>query len=109
MKLTRLENIELCKIINNTLPDGERTETYETTPYQAIIEYLYKDEIAVTMYGADVDKTLRICTIKNQLEKLLLTKVNNKSDNISKYLINYNDKKYAILKVTPRYIDIRWR
>lgn len=109
MKLVRLEDITLYKLEKTTLPDGERTETLdEGTPYQALVQYL-DDEVAVATYGADVDKVHRIATLHNDLEKFLIPKVRNKKDNVSNYIIKYNENLYNILKVTPRYIDIKWR
>lgn len=110
MKLMRLQDITLYKIVKGTGPDGERTEDYtEATPYQALIQYVYNDEVAVATYGADVDKVHRIATLHNDLEKLLIPKVRNKKDNVSNYVIMYNDNYYNIMKVTPRYIEIKWR
>ena len=110
MRLVRLEGIILYKILGRTtLPDGERTEQLdEGTSYQALIEYL-DDEVAAATYGADITKVQRICTINNVLEKSLLPKVHNNDDNISKYIIEYKNNKFSILRVTPRYIDIKWR
>ena len=109
MKLIRLQNIILYKITKNPLPDGDRDETLdEGTPYQALIQYL-DDEVAVATYGADVSKVHRIATVNNKIEKMLIPKIRNKQDNISNYIIEYNNNKYSILKVTPRYIDIKWR
>lgn len=109
MKLIRLEDITLYKLSKTTLPDGERAETLDQgTPYQALIQYL-DDEVAVATYGADVNKVHRIATINNKLEKTLIPRVRNKQDNVSNYIIEYNNNQYSILKVTPRYIDIKWR
>lgn len=110
MRLVRLQKIILYKILGRTtLPDGERAEQFdEGTPYQALIEYL-DDEVSAATYGADITKVQRIATIRNELEHLLLPKVNNTEDNISKYIIEYKNNKFSILRVTPRYIDIKWR
>lgn len=110
MKLVRLQKIILYKILGKiTLPDGERAEQLdEGTPYQALVEYL-DDEVAAATYGADVNKVQRIATINNTLENLLLPKIQNKDDNVSKYIIEYKENRFSILRVTPRYIDIKWR
>ena len=109
MKLIRLEDIKIYKLSKTTLPDGERTENLdEGIPYQALVQYL-DDEVAVATYGADVSKVHRIATVNNELEKILIPKIRNKQDNISNYIIEYNSNYYSILKVTPRYIDIKWR
>jgi len=110
MKLTRLEEIILYKITKTTLPDGERTDSYdEGTPYQALIQYLTNDRVAVATYGADVDKIHRVCTLRHDLEKFLISKVRNKTDNVSNYVIKYNNNYYNVLKVTPRWLEMKWR
>lgn len=51
MKLTRLEEIILYKLKKKTLPDGERTDVYdEGISYQALVQYLNNDEVAVATY-----------------------------------------------------------
>lgn len=109
MKLTRLEDIKLHKLEKVTLPDGERTEQPdEGVSYQALIQYL-DDEVATATYGADVDKVHRVATIRNEMEDFLLPLVENKSGNVSNYIIEYNGNMYSILRVTPRYVDMAWR
>lgn len=110
MKLTRLKEIILYRTTKITLPDGERTNSYdEGKSYQAIIQYLMNDRVAVTTYGADIDKIHRICTLHNELENFLISKVRNKEDNVSNYVIKYNGNYYNILKVTPKWIEMKWR
>ena len=92
MKITRLEPIELYKSVRTTLPDSQRTESLELVQnYLGIIQYLYNDEVAVAMYGADIAKIHRIATIYNELENFLIPKVKNKNDNVSNSIIKYND------------------
>ena len=51
MKLIRLEDITLYKVSKVTKPDGERTDMYiDNKPYQALIQYLINDEVAVATY-----------------------------------------------------------
>ena len=110
MKLTRLKEIILYRTTKITLPDGERTDSYdEGKSYQAIIQYLMNDRVAVAIYGADIDKIHRICTLHNELENFLISKVRNKEDNVSNYVIKYNGNYYNILKVTPKWIEMKWR
>lgn len=110
MRLIRLEDIKLFAIVSrNNLPDGDPSEQLdEGTPYQAIVQYL-DDSVSVAIYGANVNKTYRIETLHNELEKFLLPKINNEPDNLSNYLIEYNGNKMKLLRVTPKYIDISWR
>ena len=110
MKLTRLEEIVLYKTIKITKPDGERTDSYdEGKTYQALIQYLTNDRVAVETYGADVDKIHRVSTLHNELEKFLVSKVRNKQDNVSNYVIKYNGNYYSILKVNPRGWEMKGR
>lgn len=110
MRLIRLEDIKLFTIVSrNTLPDGDPSNQLdEGKSYQAIIQYL-DDSVSVAIYGANVNKTYRIETLHNELEKFLLPKINNKPDNLSNYLIEYDGNKMKLLRVTPKYIDISWR
>jgi ABC-type transporter MlaC component len=49
---------------------------------------------------------LRIKSVRNTLEDYLYTKVNNKEDNISFYYIILNNKKYKIVSVNAKGIDL---
>lgn len=109
MRLIRLEDVALYKVVKSTKPDGDPTEEYEKVDdYQAIVQYL-DDSVSTEMYGANVSKTYRIETVHNTMEESLLPKINNKDDNLSKYLIEYKQNKFAIQRVTPKYIDMMWR
>ena len=66
-------------------------------------------KLQLLLIGADVDKVHRVATINHELEKFLIPKVKNKSDNISNYVIRYNGNEYSIIRVTPRYIEMKWR
>ena len=72
-------------------------------------QYLASDEIAYSAYGANLDKTYRFKSIHNDLEPFLLERTNNSPDNLTKYLVEWKGNKYAVVKVTPLYIDIQWR
>lgn len=64
------------------------------------------DEISASIYGADIRKMLRIKSVRNTLEDYLYTKVDNKEDNISFYYISINGKKYKIVSVNAKGIDL---
>lgn len=109
MRLIRLEQIKLYKKIKVTKSDSDTTEEYnELSIYDAIVQYL-DDSVSIEMYGTNVSKTYRIETVNNKLEEFLLPKINNKKDNLSDYLIEYKSNKFAIQRVTPKYIDMMWR
>lgn len=109
MRLIDLEDILLVRVEKIVKNDGDPGEIYhDPMPYQSTIQYL-DDSVSATIYGADITKTYRISSIRNELESLLLPKVNNTNDNISMYLIQYKEHLFKIARVTPKYIDISWR
>ena len=115
MRIMRLEDATLYHLIRTVGEDGDTIESYEEVKkYKIELQYLddnlvVKDNVVRVNYIANVDKTYRVASIRNELEKYLLPKNNNKKDNISDYLLEYNDNKYRIEKVTPKYIEIVWR
>ena len=110
MLLTKLQPVTLYQIVANRGDDGDLIEKYEMI-FQAegAVQYLASDEIEFSAYGSNLLKTYRFKSIYNDLEELLLEKTNNSPDNLTKYLVEWNGHKYAIVKVTPLYIDIQWR
>lgn len=110
MLLTKLQPITLFSMKSFRATDGDLTEEYEEVlRADGAIQYLASDEIAQSAYGANLDKTYRFKSIYNDVEQFLLEKTNNSRDNLTKYLVEWKDHKYAIVKVTPLYIDIQWR
>ena len=105
-QLTRLESIDLYKIGKEILPDGDSQETEILLgSYKVVIQEL-NDNVSATIYGADINKILRISSVNKILEILLKEKLNNTSDNISKYRISYGSSEYKVKDVKSRYIDI---
>ena len=110
MLLTKLTPIILYSIKSTRGVDGDSIEEYEDIFHaDGAIQYLASDEIALSAYGANLDKTYRFKSIYNDIEEFLLEKTNNSPDNLTKYLVEWKGHKYAIVKVTPLYIDIQWR
>ena len=106
-QLTRLESIELYRIGKETLPDGDVQETEtQIGTYKVVIQEL-NDNVSATIYGADINKILRISSVNKILEILLKEKLNNTFDNISKYKISYGNNKYKVKDIKTRYIDIK--
>lgn len=110
MLLSKLKPITLYAVKSTRGIDGDLVEVYEPIlETEGAIQYLASDELARSAYGANLDKTYRFKSIHNDLETLLLEKTNNSPDNLTKYLVEWKGHKYAIVKVTPLYIDIQWR
>lgn len=106
MLLRYLKRVELKKSVINKTANGSRTETYDTVKkYDVQIQEL-DDEVSASIYGASLVNMLRIKTPLSTLEKLLRTKLNNTTDNISKYYIFIDGNKYKIKAVNNKGIDI---
>ena len=105
-QLTRLESINLYRIGKETLPDGDSQETETLVGTDKVVVQELNDNVSATIYGADINKILRISSVNKILEILLKEKLNNTSDNISKYRISYGESKYKVNDVKSKYIDI---
>ena len=105
-QLIRLKSCELFKVVPTTLDDGDITDDYQSQgSYKVNVQEL-SDDVSASIYGADITKMLRISSINRILEILLKSKLNNTSDNISKYQILYDSSYYKIRNVKSKYIDI---
>lgn len=99
MLLTKLTPIILYSINSTRGADGDRIEKYEKVfEAEGAIQYLASDEIAVSAYGANLDKTYRFKSIHNDLEPFLLEKTNNFPDNLTKYLVEWKRKQICDCK-----------
>lgn len=110
MLLTKLVHVVLYNMKSTRGSDGDLIEEYENIfEADGAVQYLASDEIDTSAYGANLDKTYRFKSIYGDLETFLLEKTNNSPDNLTKYLVEWKGNKYAVVKVTPLYIDIQWR
>lgn len=106
MQLRRLKKCYLVQVTHTKRANGTQSDSYtQLNPYKIIPQELL-DQVSASVYGANVNKTIRISSIKNQLEKLLYTKLNSESDNISNYVIEYESNYYKIVSVKQNWIDI---
>lgn len=81
-------------------------EEYKTIGnYQAQIQEI-DDQISASIYGASIVNMLRLKTPLGRLENILKSKLNNETDNISKYFIFIEDSKYKIKSVNSKGIEI---
>ena len=90
MLLSRLTPITVFSITAKRGADGDLIEEYENIfEADGVIQYLASDEIAYSVYGANLDKTYRFKSIYNDLEPFLLERTNNSPDNLTKYLAEW--------------------
>ena len=110
MLLSKLTPVILYKLTSKRGIDGDVIEEYENIfEADGAVQYLASDEVENSAYGANLLKTYRFKSIYNDLEPFLLEKTQNSPDNLTKYLVEWKGDKYAVVKVTPLYIDIQWR
>ena len=110
MLLSKLTPVILYKLTSKRGIDGDIVEEYENIfEADGAVQYLASDEVENSAYGANLLKTYRFKSIYNDLEPFLLEKTQNSPDNLTKYLVEWKGNKYAVVKVTPLYIDIQWR
>lgn len=106
MLLRYLKSITLKKSISVKQPNGSRIEEYEIIDnYKAQIQEI-DDQISASIYGASIVNMLRIKTPLGNLENILKSKLNNETDNISKYFIFIENSKYKIKSVNSKGIEI---
>lgn len=101
LKKITLEKQDLVKQEN-----GTKLATFESVGSYLVQIQELTDEISASIYGADVNRMYRISSPNAVLEKFLFSKVNNTSDNVSLYVVNYNNARYKILVVRSNWVDI---
>lgn len=107
IQLRYLETCYLCSRKKVRQPNGSITENIsQIDSYQVQVQDLY-DEVSASIYGADLNKTIRICSPHFSLEKDLLNKINFNADNITNYCIELGRFVYEILSVKKHWIDLR--
>ena len=106
MQLSRLKPAVLKVATKTKQANGSYVEEYtKVTDYKVILQELV-DEVSASMYGANLNKTYRVSSPREILEIYLQGKLNNTSDNISKYFLFIQDKQYKIVSVKEHWVDI---
>jgi len=107
MLLRYLKPITLKKAEKQKQSNGTYKNTYnDIDVYNVQMQNLTDDEVSATIYGANINKMLRISSPLRNLEEYLLPKVDNKTDNISYYYIFIGTKTYKIVSVAEDRVDI---
>lgn len=107
---------QLRYLINCTLYEGAITKQpngYITESFTKINDFKVQsqevdDEVSATVYGAKISNMLRLSSPHYALEKILKTKLNESSDNITKYSIVIGSKRYNIVSVKEHWIDVEF-
>ncbi len=107
MKLVRyLQEAELVKSTNVKQANGTYIKSFTHIEDYKVQKKNLNDEVDATIYGANIVKMLNITSPLGDLEKYLMTKVDNKEDNISLYFIMLNNTRYKINSVIESGITI---
>lgn len=108
MQLRYLEEAKLQKATKVKQDNGSYKSTYSlVNNYKVRFEEI-TDEASVSIYGTTVNKMYRISSPMGLLEKYLKPKINDSSDNIKLYFIEYNSGRYKISAVRNHWIDIEY-
>ena len=105
-QLRYLEDCELDLTTRTKQPNGAVIETYEKVgDYKVEVQEL-NDQVSASIYGANVFRMSRICSPNNVLENYLYEKMVKTSDNVSKYTLLVDDRRYKITTVKQNWIDV---
>lgn len=106
IQLRRLKEciLQICK--KNKQLNGTYVNTYEDVKKYKIISQELTDEVSASIYGANINRVYRISSPYSSLENYLYDKVSDTEDNISNYFIFMNNKRYKIVSVKSKWIDI---
>lgn len=107
MQLRYLESVELVLATKTKQANGTYIDTYTKIADYSIQKQELTDEVSASIYQADINKIARIKSINSELEGYLKGKVNNESDNVSKYFIIIDEVKYKIISVKEKWVDIQ--
>ena len=108
MLLRYLKPVTLKKATKTKQANGTyKDDTYETINNYNVQRQTLESEVDAQVYGADINKMLRLISPNNELENYLLEKLSNEEDNVSKYVIYDNNVKYKVVAVSPNKVDIK--
>ena len=107
MLLRYVKPITLKRAEKQKQSNGTYKNTYDIiADYKVQLQNITDDEVSATIYGANINKMLRLSSTLGKLEEYLLPKVDNKQDNISYYYIFIGNRTYKIVSVAEDRIDI---
>ena len=107
--MKQLRYLVKCMVDKATIQkqeNGSRIETYENVKEFLVQPEEITDSVSINLYGARINNMYRLTSPYYDMENYLKEKLNASNDNISKYSIVLNDKRYRIEVVRNHWIDI---
>ena len=105
-QLRYLINAQLDKATRFKEDNGVTTVSYSQINIFTIQQQELTDEISASIYGANVNRMLRVSSPHCELESYLKDKVNNTADNVSLYSLLIDGFRYKIVAVKKNWVDI---
>ena len=105
-QLRYLKNAEVDKATREKQDNGVTIVSYESVGIFTVQDQELTDEISASIYGADVNRMIRISSPHYELESFLAEKVNNTADNVSLYTVVLGGFRYKIVAVKKHWVDI---
>ncbi len=106
-QLRYLETAELYNLIKLPQPNGDFVDSLSYVSNYEVLSEELDDSVSVGLYGADIHTMLRLRSVRGDLEAFLATKMQNQSDNVSKYNLVLDNVKYRIVTVRKKGVDIK--
>lgn len=106
MRLRDLISVDLLLANKIKGANGLQVNEYQIIKPFNVCKQDINDEVSSNIYGASINQMYRLSSPLKKLEQYLQKKINNDSDNISKYFISIKNVKYKIKVVKDDWIDI---
>lgn len=86
--------------------NGAIKETFDFISLYYVGKEELTDNVSASVYGARMNRIIRITSPRNTLESFLLSKIDPTLDNVTDYVIVMDDKRYSITTVKSRWVDV---
>ena len=106
IQLRYLEECEIDRATREIQSNGAIVNTYAGVDSYLVQKQELTDETSASVYGAKVNRMLRLSSPKHSMEKYLSRLMNSSSDNISKYSVLLDGKRYQIVSVRQNWVDV---
>ena len=104
-QLRYLIKAELDITVRTKQPNGAVIETYSKVGDYIIQPQEIDDQVSASIYGADVNRMMRVSSPRYVLESFLASKMNVSTDNVSLYSLIIKGRRYRVKAVREHWID----